>query len=266
MSDASGNNLEPIYVRFLPKLGSYLVGITLLCYMAGFAITNLYLGSLGIVNLDILRARYVLAGLLFLLFLGAIAFLIYGLIHTLRRHAQKPPILLLLRVIWYSLLNISIIYWAVPAVALFAGSLGNAPPAVPQLTSQLPISDWLATAPSNVFRQSLALYGILLFSTIITITIFIVINPKDKNGIRTPRRQILREAFRKMKQEKKTLFGSLLGGFLFLYAMFLISSLLTFMAVNRISDTSIKITSMMPEEWTRYFGAIVVIYALAVCI
>ena len=66
---------SPKKFEFLTKLGNYLVGITLICYIFGFIITNLYLGTLGIVNLDMLRTRYILVGLLFMVFFSAIAFL-----------------------------------------------------------------------------------------------------------------------------------------------------------------------------------------------
>ena len=78
--------------KFLANLSNYLLGLTILCYISGFAITNLYLGSLGIVNLDILRSRYLLTGMLFIIFIGTIGFLLYGLWNTLREYKEKPPV------------------------------------------------------------------------------------------------------------------------------------------------------------------------------
>ncbi len=57
-------------VKALNEVTKYVVGFTLIAYASGFIITNLYLGSLGIVNLNLLRARYVLGGILFLAFVG----------------------------------------------------------------------------------------------------------------------------------------------------------------------------------------------------
>ncbi len=94
------------YSEFLTKLGNYTIAIALLCYLTGFAITNMYLGSLGIVNLDILRARYILAGLLFLFFLGVIGYLVYGLIHTLRTTRYMTAVNVISRVVWFSAFNI----------------------------------------------------------------------------------------------------------------------------------------------------------------
>ncbi len=77
--------------------------LTLLCYLSGFVIANLYLGSLGVVNVDMLRTRYIQVGLLFLLFLGAISLLIYGLLETLRSCNRESPWRALRRVVGASL-------------------------------------------------------------------------------------------------------------------------------------------------------------------
>jgi hypothetical protein len=65
----------PPFIQNIFKLNERVLGITLLCYLLGFIITNLYLGSLGVVSFDILRTRYVLVGFLFLIYFSIISVL-----------------------------------------------------------------------------------------------------------------------------------------------------------------------------------------------
>jgi len=53
---------------FLVKLKDYALSIALVGYTSGFLITNIYLGKYGIANFDIVRAHYILSGIVFLLF------------------------------------------------------------------------------------------------------------------------------------------------------------------------------------------------------
>ena len=66
MDKSSENDSNHVF-EFFQKVSGYLVGFTLILYLAGFTVTNLYLGSLGVINLDILKSRYILSGVLFLL-------------------------------------------------------------------------------------------------------------------------------------------------------------------------------------------------------
>lgn len=260
MNNSSNADSKPFYIRMFPSLSNYVVGITLVCYLAGFAITNAYLGSLGIVNLDLLRARYVLTGLLFLLFLGAITYLIYGLVQTLRKHQEKPPLRLVWEVIWHSFQNICILSVAIPAISILAGSLSNPPVGVPGVSPVLPWSDWFATRPASILKNTVVMYGITLFAAIIIFAVVIAVNPKDKHGVRTPRRHMLAKALGKMKQEKLQLLGYLLGGFAIVLAANLILSLLTFIRQGKVSI--VPTSTPLSEGWSRYLGTAIVIYAL----
>lgn len=250
------------FFELLPKLSNYLIGITILCYGVGFAITNLYLGSMGIVTFDILRSRYILAGLLFLFFLSAIGYLVFGLFQTLRKNYQKPRIKVIGKVLWFSYLNLSVLYFSIPAIGLFAGSYGTQSYNIPQSTQpDILWSDWLNQAPLSVFRSTASLFLVLLLAFSILLIILIIINPKDKEGKRTPRRQIAKEAFQKIKETKGEVLGSLIGLFVFLYLLNLLGSLISFFLVGKISTTT-KLTLSLPSNWALFFNTIAAIYAL----
>lgn len=249
------------FFELLPKLSNYLIGITILCYGAGFAITNLYLGSMGIVTFDILRSRYILAGILFLFFLGAIIYLVNGLIKILRRNLQKSPFTIIKEVVWFSLKNISLLYFVIPAIGLFAGTTGSQNYSPPQLSQpEIPWSDWLAQAPLSALRSTgtLFLAGVITF--VLLFAAFVIINPKDKDGKRRTRRQFLKEVSQKTKENKWKILSTLLVAFFIIYLLNLSSSLLSFYLSGKIS-TAPKKTFTFPNGWAQLFNAITIIYA-----
>jgi hypothetical protein len=262
MSDTVSSHSQPFYTRFIPKLGNYLAGITLLCYLTGFAITNMYLGSLGIVYMDILRARYIMAGLLFLLFLGAISYLVYGLLQTLGKRQYKSALTLIAEVLQYSLQNLGVICIAIPAVAVFAGSFGDGPDRVSVSPPALAWTDWFATKSANWVKSTAILYGVMWLSVLFMLGIFVTINPRDKQGTRTRRKQILREIFDGIKQKKKLVFGFVVGAFFFLLAMSFLFSLIDFVVTGRASHQSFADPVLSQEPWLRYFGMIAIVYTL----
>lgn len=261
MIEVSPSGPQPSFIGILHKLSNYLVGATILCYLSGFVITNLYLGSLGIVNLDLLRARYVLAGVLFLAFIAAIIYLVYGLLRTLRKNRHKQPRTIVLRATWYSLLNIGLIYFVVATMSVLAGSPATPPIGTPKLSPALPWSAWLAAAPLDKLREAAIHYGIAIAAVVLTISLVVIINPKDKHGIRTPRRRFLADAVAATKQHTGRLIAIFMGLFIFLYAWYLAMSLINFMATNTVTTKTTTISSLLQGGWLRYFGAIAGIYA-----
>jgi hypothetical protein len=252
-------NANPLQtcIEFLPKLGNYLVGFTLLCYLSGFAVANLYLSSLGIVNLDMLRTRYILVGLLFVLFLGALFYLVYGLIESLRRNRWEPPLKIVSKVVWYSVQNIGIPYIAIPAVGILAGSISNPPIGIPGLSPTAPWSDWLTTAPKAILRRTTVLFAALLIFLAVFLAILIAVNPKSKYGMRESRKKRFNEICKAIPRFP----GPLIAIFVFLFLWDGLTNLLTFLTNNRASVTSFQF-SPFPSGWARFFNGIVVIYAI----
>lgn len=259
MTESKTPSQHPFF-ELLPKLSNYLIGVTILCYGAGFAITNLYLGSMGIVSFDILRTRYILAGLMFLFYVGAIIYLTSSLIQTLRKNLQKSQFTVIKEVAWSSMMNIAVLYFAVPAIGILAGTTGSQKYSPPQLTQpEIPWLDWLSQAPLTALRNTGTLSAIAIFSVLLVVAVFILINPKDKDGNRRTRRQILKEAYQKMKETKGKIFIPLLGAFALFYLLNLSSSLLSFYVSGKLSTAS-KTTFTFPNGWTQLFNSIVIIY------
>lgn len=102
MSDSSTIEQRlPATLRPIYKLNEHVLGATLICYILGFIITNLHLSSFGIVNFDVLRVRYILTGLSFLLFTGTIIVPMYDLFYTFREYHGKPFWKKILRFLWH---------------------------------------------------------------------------------------------------------------------------------------------------------------------
>jgi hypothetical protein len=257
MSDAPVTNPPSFYLDFLQKVINHLVGITVLCYLSGFVITNLYLGSLGIVNLDLLRARYVLSGLLFLFFIGTVIYLIYGLNQNMQRNRHQQPLKILLEFGRYSLISTGLLYIFVLAMSRLAGSPFILPVGIPTLTPALPWSAWFAAAPIYVLRQSASI-GIGLLVALIIVLIWIAIDPKDMHGVRTTRRQALVEPFR----HPRRLIGRFFFLFVFMLVLVITASLLDFIRFNNVTDLSSRGTQpILPSGgWLQFFLAIVIIY------
>lgn len=68
----------------LPKIVEQLVAVSALAYVAGFLISDLYLGSIGVTAHDLLRARYIFTGLLFLFYALLVAAPVYAVYHLSR--------------------------------------------------------------------------------------------------------------------------------------------------------------------------------------
>jgi hypothetical protein len=119
-SSSTETTNKNILLDNLQKAGNYLLSATIICYIVGFIITNIYLGSLGVVNLDLLKSRYVLTGILFIIFLAAITYQIYGLIHLLRENTNQSPIKTIAKVVIYSLRNIAVLLVSSPALTVFS--------------------------------------------------------------------------------------------------------------------------------------------------
>jgi len=258
---------KSLVVELLPKLGNYLLGISVICYISGFIITNLYLGSLGIVNLEIIRSRYILSGFLFFLFAGSIVYLIYGLLKTIQKYHGVAPWKAILRIIWYSIVNIVVIYIVIRVIMILAGSTKNPPIGLPQITPVNPWDEWLRIVPKTSIFPSLLIVGIIILLFLLIAAIFMLINPKIEGRDRQSRKQLFIEFFNGLWKKKFNFLLSLIGIYLFLYLWSLSNSALNFMTTNQVRGTSgpspIQIfTFPMEEGWSRYFYSIVVIYVI----
>lgn len=261
MANNSKNNIT----KFLQNSSNYLLSATIIFYISGFAITNLYLGSLGVVNLDILRSRYILTGILFVVFAGAILYLLFGLQKIIKENVEKSQIDTLKKGLSFSFENLIIIYVAVPVIAIFAGSANRITPILPQTNPEIDWLQWLTTEPIENFPPSvlvfLALIVFIALFFLLIITIVLIINPKDKEGIRSSRREKLKSLFSTLTNDinYKKIFGYLLTAFLVLYSVFLLSSVMKLLRTGEITS-NITTESYFQTGWSRFFIAIVIVY------
>lgn len=102
MSDSSTIEQRlPAALRPIYKLNEHVLGATFVCYILGFIITNVHLSSFGIASFDVLRVRYILTGIFFLLFLTITIAPCVDLIYTFREYNKKSIGRKLLRLLWH---------------------------------------------------------------------------------------------------------------------------------------------------------------------
>ena len=260
MSDNSSSSFSS-YIEVLPKITNYVVVLTLLCYISGFAIANMYLGTLGIVNLDVLRTRYILVGFLFLLFLGAIAYLIYGLFRAISKDIQEPTSKLIKNVFLYSLQNLGVLYLAVSAMTVLAGSVSTLPVGLPRISQPTPWLDWLNVVPKQTLISSAVLLAIFLLSITLVVSILILINPKNKYGIKESRKQQVVEILSGTKKNVPKTIGGIFIIFLFIYVFLLSFTLLSLLSTNNLAGNT-RSSNFLSAGWGRYLGGISLVYIL----
>jgi hypothetical protein len=175
-----------------PAEGIFLLSLG--CYSIGFIISNLYLGSLGALNLDILRIRYLTTGILFLLFVASFVWPLMGTVSFYRDHIGKHPI----RVIAALLERIYEKYGLVVLVFLFCSPLAtftSVPVGVPSISAPRPWDDWLTIEAPQSLRMSVDLLskavaiGIALIFIIVLVAL--VRGPARSSADYRSRREIL---------------------------------------------------------------------------
>jgi hypothetical protein len=275
MSADQGKSLsDSVLGRTLSEITKYIASFALIAYVAGFIITNLYLGSLGIVNLNLLRARYIVSGTLFVGFFGTIVFLLYGLFHVLRRE-YKTNLSLVFNAAWYSMNRVGTVMFAVAAISVLAGSVNSPPLGIPQLTPMTPLSSWfdqgLVNSLITATRWLIVIMIMFSLLIIIVLIILLVVNPKTNDGVREPRKKQIKEFFRLFAKEIKArslskilIYGLVFFAFIFLIEM--LSSLLIYIGTGKQSNVNVSSSSLISGGWTRFFVGLIVIYGIAATI
>lgn len=87
--------------KILDYLKEYGVVLIALVYILGFVITNIYLGSLGVVSLELVRTRYLLVGSLFLAFIASVVVPFSGYVYWSRQLNDLSGIRRFLSVLGY---------------------------------------------------------------------------------------------------------------------------------------------------------------------
>lgn len=128
----------------LEKLKDYGVSIALLGYAAGFVVTSIYLGQYGVANFDIVRAHYVLSGIMFLLFSYTClhpAYVAWNAVDKIMNISIKEMLLIL----WESFIA-NIIAVAAISIPLYAIAFLLRSPSIPTRFSLLSVGIYLLSA------------------------------------------------------------------------------------------------------------------------
>jgi hypothetical protein len=247
------------------KLSEFVLAGTVIFYVAGFAITNLYFGSLGIVSFDVLRARYLLTGFLFAVFVGLSAFLVYGLVLVLREHREDASLLRLFAdIVFYSLTRFAVVSFCVAAIVELSGSTSSPPVGLPSATPPLPWSEWFSGVPAVVWsavRQGggMLLAGLVLI--LLVLVVFLVINPKMDEDATSYRKWLLRRAT-SLKFWKSI--GLLLTSTLAFYVTLnVFTSLIRFLTRNEVTIAGGSSERLLSSAVVRFTGAVFGLYGLA---
>lgn len=113
-------------VKMLPKLAKYMLGISILTYVSGFIIVNLYLGSFGINNLYLFKARYIIVGTMFILFCLSYFYLSFGLNKIIQDSIDRNKKINIFQVIWFSIENFSVVYFVINFFSILETSMEQA--------------------------------------------------------------------------------------------------------------------------------------------
>ena len=254
-SKADNGELPSILKRAV-EANKYIVGVTVLCYVTGFAISNIYLGSLGVLNLDVLRVRYILIGFLFLTFALTIAYPLYSLFPLIRDNHDKPILSLLGRVTISTLDRYGLTAILVIALASIS-SFTSLPVGIPQITQPPSWGDWIDKEAVNslVFTAGYLSRVFIVVASILAVIFVavIVINPKTGEGKKIVRREWFKEIIR--WSVKSLITRNVL---LFIFALIFIGEiggLIDFIGKSR-TQTNISFSN----AWWRFFAASVLIY------
>ena len=260
-SNRNQTNIPQIYK--ILELNQHIISLAALCYVVGFAITNLYLGSFGVVNFDILRVRYILTGLLFAFFIAIIVVPFYGLFHVLIRKTDSSVATTLAAVFFYTLDRYSVIFLSVLAIGVFASKRSNPSIELFDFSNKFNWLSWFANQIPQIFYQSirftLLLWVIVIIVIAILFSLILVINPKDKDGERKPRKAVLKEFIIaiKSKESWSSFLKVMLLTFLVFFTILAISDLISFMTGG---NTAIK--WKISAGWIRFVAVAFLFYLL----
>jgi hypothetical protein len=247
------------------KLSEVVLAGTVVFYVAGFVITNLYFGSLGIVSFDVLRARYVLTGFLFAVFLGLFAFLVYGLVLILREHPEDTSALRLFAdIAYYSLTRVALVSFCVLALIALSGSTGSPPVGTPSAPRPLPWSEWFSSVPGLAWSAVRHAAGMLLAALaliFLVVVVLLVINPAADENATSYREWLFRRAtsLTTWKGVLLVLSGTLVAFAILNVAM----GLIHFLTTNEVTFASDSSGRLLSPPVVRFTGAVFGLYGAA---
>ena len=245
-------------IRELTQVG---IALTFVFYILGFVITNLYLGSFGVVTFTILRARYISTGLLFGVFVTIIFVPLYECWHILLSNTDRSTKAIVTLAVSQSLYRYITILFIVGAISVLAPTNTRASLAeASQSQSSLPSA--LQDAGQDFLWGLVRIVPLMLFVLAIAFAAIFIINPKDKNGVRTTRRSHLRQFMASTARASTYLF---ILKFVFLALLLYTAIVLTLALIEFLGGDAFQIfPSLINLDWLRLVGVAFLIYGLII--
>jgi hypothetical protein len=264
---AESPRTQPDYAsifRTFRTVADHAVGFTLICYVLGFVVTNLYLGTLGLVNFDVLRVRYILTGLLFAVFVATIAVPLHSLFYSLARKVDRSRRALVSEAVTVSMEVYGFVFLSGVVLASLAGRAADAPPGVPELSPHLTWQSLYSGFFRTFFNPLNILFFTIGFAIIVAISLTVlgrgvtdVSDIADKGGFKFEHyRNIGRWAAKPRNWPR--LVGAVLTAIL---ALFLWNSLVNLLVLSGIYTRPFSWT--LPRGWWRFIGYAFLIYVCA---
>lgn len=140
------------------QLRDIVLGGTFIIYVLGFLISSIFLGSLGIVNFDILRSRYILTGFAFGVYIFFIGVLLFDLYNRMNKAGNRirDIISAYLGVLVSAYLVVTVGSWILGGLFEF----NSVPVGLPGLTEIATSADWFQEQAEIDFMYSIKIVGI----------------------------------------------------------------------------------------------------------
>ena len=247
-------------VKKLLEFSQLSVVITILFYVVGFMISNLFLGSFGVISFTILRARYISTGILYGIFIAIIIIPLYELIQAFIENYDKsvPRLLTLLSLTTFSrYMSIFFIFYifSIFTVTDPHYSISDQNTFVYDNFSDTVSASFEGVKTIFVFGVLLALFLIGVFCLI-----YLIINPKSADGVRTTRKEKLKHSSKEILNRKfiKSILNLLIAFAILSAVIGFIPRLIRYLGGSEFS--------LMPQNmdpvWLRFIGIAFLIYIL----
>lgn len=158
---------------------------SIVIYASGFIVSSIFLGSLGVLNVDILRIRYISIGLVFFLFIASFMWPLNGIFDFLGQRYGQHPLKLIGAIIGrtYDRYGLVVLLLVIGGGAI---NISPLPVGLPQVSPSRSLPDWFETEARSSLLASinyLRIAGLTFLGIYIFIMIFAVIKGPGKSSV-----------------------------------------------------------------------------------
>lgn len=222
------------------KLYEMVIAISLVFYLSGFMIVNVYLGSLGVISFDFLREKYILIGVTFVLFVSTFLVPLKWLWNRLKNDFEKPIFSSLWEILRYSFTWYFYVFLGLFILIQLTGITPTIPVGIPYLSEPLSEAIWLSegflkTVMAALFLWAVFFIPMLTFFILFGLIVSLFFSKKNKQlGI--SKKQALHNFLSKVFS--KSLFNMVLTSILVFVVVFIVLDLLVFYNHNSMTFTN----------------------------